>query len=72
MPRVSHYPWQRVGYAHGENIKETLDSFDIDYDFHVSYAHRKPKQTASPGENAMREGVKSLLPPRAWRRTCPV
>ncbi len=61
MPRVRIILGSASDMPHGEKIKETLDSFDIDYDFHVSSAHRKPKQTAALAENAMREGVKVII-----------
>lgn len=42
-------------------IKDTLAEFGVDYDFHVSSAHRKPEQTALLAKNAAAEGVKVII-----------
>ncbi|MCD4651502.1 MAG: 5-(carboxyamino)imidazole ribonucleotide mutase [Candidatus Cloacimonetes bacterium] len=47
--------------AHGENIKSFLDRFGIDYDFHISSAHRKPDATAKLAKNAEQEGVEVII-----------
>lgn len=42
-------------------IKDTLAEFGVEYDFHVSSAHRKPEQTALLAKNAAAEGVKVII-----------
>ena len=42
-------------------IKDTLAEFGVDFDFHVSSAHRKPEQTALLAKNAASEGVKVII-----------
>lgn len=42
-------------------IKDTLTEFGVEYDFHVSSAHRKPEQTALLAKNAASEGVKVII-----------
>ena len=42
-------------------IKDTLAEFGVEYDFHVSSAHRKPEQTALLAKNAASEGVKVII-----------
>lgn len=44
-----------------EPIKQTLTEFGVEYDFHVSSAHRKPEQTALLAKNAHTEGVKVII-----------
>jgi len=45
----------------GENIKEFLEKFGVDYDFHVSSAHRKPDATALLAKNAESEGFSVII-----------
>ncbi len=40
---------------------ETLDSFAVPYDLHVSSAHRNPERTAELASNAEAEGIKVIL-----------
>ncbi|MCD4829505.1 MAG: 5-(carboxyamino)imidazole ribonucleotide mutase [Candidatus Cloacimonetes bacterium] len=61
MPRVRVILGSKTDLPHGEKIRETLASFGIDYDFHVSSAHRKPKQTAALAENAVADGVMVII-----------
>jgi len=42
-------------------IRDTLEEFGVEYDFHVSSAHRKPEQTANLAKNAASEGVKVII-----------
>lgn len=47
--------------AVGEEIKKTLDSFGVEYDYHISSAHRKPENTAALAKNAKSEGIKVII-----------
>jgi len=45
----------------GNNIKDFLELFGIEYDFHISSAHRKPDQTALLARNAESDGIKVII-----------
>lgn len=40
---------------------ETLDSFGVAYDLHISSAHRNPDKTAALAKTAAEEGIKVLI-----------
>jgi len=61
MPRVRIILGSKSDIAMGNKIKETLDVFQVDYDFHISSAHRKPENTAMIARNAESEGVKVII-----------
>ncbi len=42
-------------------ILEFLDKFEIEYDFYVSSAHRKPEQTMQLAKNAKDEGIQVII-----------
>lgn len=42
-------------------IQDTLAEFGVDYDFHVSSAHRKPEQTGLLAKNAASQGVQVII-----------
>ncbi|MDD3050517.1 MAG: 5-(carboxyamino)imidazole ribonucleotide mutase [Candidatus Cloacimonetes bacterium] len=45
----------------GESIKEFLEKFGVDYDFHISSAHRRPDATALLAKNAESEGFSVII-----------
>ncbi len=45
----------------GQQIKEYLEMFGIEYDFYVSSAHRNPEQTMLLAKNAEAEGIKVII-----------
>jgi len=61
MPLDSVMLGSKSDLAHGEKIKEYLNKFEIDFDFYVSSAHRKPEQTMELAKNAEKEGVKVII-----------
>lgn len=44
-----------------EPIRQTLTEFGVDFDFHVSSAHRKPEHTALLAKDAEKDGVKVII-----------
>jgi 5-(carboxyamino)imidazole ribonucleotide mutase len=42
-------------------IRDTLEQFGVEYDWHVSSAHRKPEQTALLAKNAAAEGIRVII-----------
>ncbi|OQY39536.1 MAG: 5-(carboxyamino)imidazole ribonucleotide mutase [Candidatus Cloacimonetes bacterium 4572_65] len=42
-------------------ILEFLEKFDIEYDFYVSSAHRKPEQTMNLAKNAEADGIEVVI-----------
>ena len=45
----------------GNKILEYLDLFQIEYDFHISSAHRKPLATSLLAKNAEKEGFSLII-----------
>jgi phosphoribosylaminoimidazole carboxylase PurE protein len=44
-----------------EPVKKTLEEFSVEYDFHVSSAHRKPEATAQLAKKAETDGIKVII-----------
>jgi len=42
-------------------IGQVLEDFGVDYDFHVSSAHRNPDNTAALAKNAEQDGIKVII-----------
>ena len=61
MPQVRVILGSKSDLESCQPIKDTLAEFEVDYDFHVSSAHRKPEQTALLAKNAASEGVKVII-----------
>ena len=61
MPRVRVILGSRSDLAACEPVKQVLADFGVDYDFHVSSAHRKPEETARLAKNAEAEGVQVII-----------
>ncbi|HNZ07762.1 MAG TPA: 5-(carboxyamino)imidazole ribonucleotide mutase [Candidatus Cloacimonadota bacterium] len=61
MPQVRVILGSKSDLESCQPIKDTLAEFGVDFDFHVSSAHRKPEQTALLAKNAASEGVKVII-----------
>lgn len=61
MPRVRVIVGSQSDLAACEPLKETLKEFGVDYDLHVSSAHRKPETTARLAQNTESEGVQVII-----------
>ncbi|MDD4224629.1 MAG: 5-(carboxyamino)imidazole ribonucleotide mutase [Candidatus Cloacimonetes bacterium] len=61
MPRVRVILGSKSDLAACEPLKQVLEEFAVDYDFHVSSAHRKPENTARLAQNAEAEGVQLII-----------
>ena len=61
MPRIRVILGSKSDLAACEPLKQVLEEFAVDYDFHVSSAHRKPENTARLAQNAEAEGVQLII-----------
>ncbi len=61
MPRVRVILGSQSDLAACEPLKQVLADFGVDYDFHVSSAHRNPEATARLAQTAAAEGVQLII-----------
>lgn len=61
MPKVRVILGSKSDLAACEPVKQILEEFGVDYDFHVSSAHRDPAKTARLAKNAEAEGVQIII-----------
>ncbi len=61
MPLVRVILGSKSDIIHGEKIKEFLELMEIEYDFYISSAHRKPIQTAKLAKDAEKDGIKVII-----------
>lgn len=61
MPKIRIILGSKSDLEVCEPIKKTLEDFGVDYDFHVSSAHRKPEATAQLAKNAETDGIKVII-----------
>lgn len=61
MPQVRVILGSKSDLEICQPIKDTLEEFGVDYDWHISSAHRKPQQTTLLAQNAASEGVKVII-----------
>ncbi len=61
MPRIRIILGSKSDLESCQPIKDVLADFGVDYDFHISSAHRKPENTAKLAKNAEAEGVKVII-----------
>ncbi|NLK49566.1 MAG: 5-(carboxyamino)imidazole ribonucleotide mutase [Candidatus Cloacimonetes bacterium] len=61
MPQVRVILGSKSDLEACQPIKDTLEEFGVDYDWHISSAHRKPQQTTLLAQNAASEGVKVII-----------
>ncbi len=61
MPKVRIILGSKSDLPQGNAIQEMLKSFEIDFDFYISSAHRKPVQTAKLSADAEKDGVKVII-----------
>ena len=61
MPRVRVILGSQSDLAACEPLKLVLADFGVDFDFHVSSAHRKPTETARLAQTAEAEGVQIII-----------
>ncbi len=61
MPQVRVILGSKSDKEQGDKIKEYLEKFGIEYDFHYSSAHRKPDETAMLAKSAEKDGVKVII-----------
>jgi 5-(carboxyamino)imidazole ribonucleotide mutase len=61
MPRVRVILGSKSDLAVCDPLKQVLEDFGVDYDFHVSSAHRDPDNTARLAKDAENDGVKVII-----------
>lgn len=61
MSKVRIILGSKSDLRHGEKIKSFLEKFGIKYDFHISSAHRRPKETAKLALNAEEDGFSVII-----------
>lgn len=61
MPRVRIILGSKSDLEHGEKAKAQLEALGLDYDFHISSAHRKPHNTAKLASEAEADGVMVII-----------
>ncbi|MDD3536234.1 MAG: 5-(carboxyamino)imidazole ribonucleotide mutase [Candidatus Cloacimonetes bacterium] len=61
MPDVRVILGSKSDLAHCEAALEVLKDFGVEYDFHISSAHRKPEQTTRLAKDAEQKGVKVII-----------
>lgn len=61
MPKVRVILGSKSDYELCSQIETVLQDFGVEYDFHISSAHRKPEQTAALAKNAERDGCAVII-----------
>ncbi|MCB5224780.1 MAG: 5-(carboxyamino)imidazole ribonucleotide mutase [Candidatus Cloacimonadaceae bacterium] len=61
MPKVRVILGSKSDLPICEPLRQVLEEFGVDYDFHVSSAHRKPQKTAELAQQAENDGVKVII-----------
>lgn len=61
MPLVRVILGSKSDLASCEPLKQIFEEFGVEYDFHVSSAHRAPERTAKLAREAENEGVKVIV-----------
>ncbi len=61
MKKVRVILGSKSDYELCKQIEDVFREFGLDYDFHISSAHRKPEQTANMAKNAAAEGVGVII-----------
>jgi 5-(carboxyamino)imidazole ribonucleotide mutase len=61
MPQVRIILGSKNDIEQCESIRQILKDFSIDYDFHISSAHRNPEKTVQLAKTAEAEGVQVII-----------
>lgn len=61
MPQVRIILGSKNDIEQCESIQQILKDFSIDYDFHISSAHRNPEKTVQLAKTAEAEGVQVII-----------
>jgi len=61
MPKVRVILGSKSDVETCQPIKDVLAEFGVEFDFHISSAHRKPLETAGLAKNAADEGVEVII-----------
>ena len=61
MPQVRIILGSKSDVEQCEAVQQILRQFGIDYDFHISSAHRNPEKTVQLAKNAEAEGVQVII-----------
>ncbi len=61
MPKVRVILGSKSDLPACEPLRLVLEEFGVDYDFHISSAHRKPQKTAELAQQAENDGVKVII-----------
>lgn len=61
MPKLRFILGSKSDEALCKPALDTLDEFGVDYDYHVSSAHRNPARTTELATNAEAEGVQVII-----------
>jgi phosphoribosylaminoimidazole carboxylase PurE protein len=61
MPQIRIILGSKSDVEQCEAMQQILKDFGVDYDFHISSAHRNPEKTAQLAKNAEAEGVHVII-----------
>ena len=61
MPQIRIILGSKSDVEQCEVMQQMLKDFGVDYDFHISSAHRNPEKTAQLAKNAEAEGVQIII-----------
>ncbi|HRC99905.1 MAG TPA: 5-(carboxyamino)imidazole ribonucleotide mutase [Candidatus Syntrophosphaera thermopropionivorans] len=61
MPQIRIILGSKSDVEQCESMQQILKDFGVDYDFHISSAHRNPEKTAQLAKNAEAEGVQIII-----------
>ena len=61
MPQIRIILGSKSDVEQCESMQQILKDFGVDYDFHISSAHRNPEKTAQLAKNAEAEGVQVII-----------
>lgn len=61
MPQIRIILGSKSDVEQCEAMQQILKDFGVDYDFHISSAHRNPEKTAQLAKNAEAEGVQVII-----------
>ena len=61
MPQIRIILGSKSDVEQCESMQQILRDFGVDYDFHISSAHRNPEKTAQLAKNAEAEGVQVII-----------
>ena len=61
MPKVRIILGSKSDLDIAQPLSKVLEDFGVEYDFHISSAHRNPEKTVALAQNAEQDGIKVII-----------